>query len=236
MRFTDTLIATLSLLVLLGGCRVSPRIQPDDVTETGALEVASGATHDFTNEVTPRTPESLEVVPSNAVLPISLSASGTIIIGSPTAPRLRIVTDPSCVYCQEFVLGDQVWLEQNYVASGKLALEIVYLPMDLIGALNAKVLLCSAEQDQFVDIEHSIAINALTSEAEAITRAKTLRLASKAFTTCLRSKKTASTLVVHERIADAMQVTRVPSFAVGAERWIGLESRATLQGMIERAL
>ena len=221
------------LVVLIAGCRSTtpPAVPPSTMEQT-----ATGAVHDFSNEVTPKTPESLEVASYNEKVPVTVSASGTIIIGSLTAPRLRVVTDPSCPYCQEFTLGDQLWIEQTYVAQSTLALEIVYLPMDAIGTLNAKALLCSAEQNRFVDVEHSIATKSIPSEAEAITRAKTLRLPSNVFTTCLRSKKTASTLVTHQAIADSMQVTRVPSFALGAERWIGLESRATLQGMIERAL
>lgn len=230
------LIGMVLLLTLVGCGQVSTGDRSSQSEpQTNNMQVETGADISVP-DTPPKTIESLEVVLSDVPLPVSLSASGTIIVGSPSARRLRIVTDPACSYCQEFTLGDQRWLEQTYVASEKLAFEIVYLPMDLVGALNAKALLCSAEQDQFVAMEHSVAVNALQSEVEAITRAKTLGLSSKALTTCLRSKKTASTLVAHERIADAMQVTRVPSFAVGAERWMGIEPRVTLQEMIEREL
>lgn len=227
------IVIGIMVVTLVAGCRSTPL--PEVVPSTPE-QTATGSIHDFSNEVTPKTPESLEVAPLIETLPVTVSASGTIIIGSLSTPRLRIVTDPSCPYCQEFTLGDQLWIEQAYVAQNKLALEIIYLPMDVIGTLNAKALLCSAEQNQFIEMEHSIATKNLQSDAEATVRAKTLRLPSNAFMTCLRSKKTTSTLVVHQEIVDAMQVTRVPSFALGAERWIGLESRATLQGMIERAL
>lgn len=227
------MITGIIVATLIAGCRSMP------VPEAVPLppeQTATGSMHDFANEATPQTPESLEVASSIDTVPVTASASGTIIIGAVTAPRLRIVTDPSCPYCQEFTLGDQLWMEQMYVAQGTLSLEIVYLPMDVIGTLNAKALLCSLEQNRFIDMDHSIAVKKLQSEAEAIARAKTLRISSNAFTACLRSKQTASILVNHQMIAESMQVMRVPSFTLGAERWIGIESRVRLQEMIEKAL
>lgn len=227
------MVTGIMVITLVAGCRSTPL--PAVVPSTSE-QTATGSIHDFSNEVTPKTPESLEVAPLIETVPVTVSASGTIIVGSPTAPTLRVVTDPSCPYCQDFVLGDQLWMEKTYVAPGKLALELVYRPMDAIGILNAKALLCSLKDDSFVEMERSIAVKRLESETDAIARAKTLHIPSKTFTACLRSKETAVALQTHEQIADAMQVTRVPSFALGTERWMGLESRATLQGMIERAL
>lgn len=187
-------------------------------------------------EVPPKTIESLEASTSDVVLPVSLGASGTIIIGSVSAPHLRIVTDPSCVYCQEFTIGDQVWLEQSYVAGGRLALEIIYLPMNAIGVLNAKALLCSQQQDFFTTMEQAIAVDPVQTEAELIARIKALHLQSVRFTTCLRSKETTSILDDHRAIAEDMHVSRVPSFSIGNEAWLGIESRSTLQRIIDRAL
>ncbi len=226
MRIQRLLIVSAALL--LAGCNIyapSPPAEHLDPAPTDATGTVS------VNDQMPKTTDSLEVAASSAPamsVSGSLTTNFTILFGNPDAKvRLTEYFDYDCRYCREFALHDQLWIEENYIATGKLALERVFVPMTQVGARMDQAALCAAEQKKFDLMDESLLLKPLTTNKAILDAAKAMKLEMKSFTACMQRK---------DMVKDSEKVTRVPAFKIGDSEWVGIESREELEAKILKIL
>lgn len=206
--------------------------QPD----ASAPATASGATEEMPSEAMTETPESLEVgiVPAK---PTEIRAgTGSIFMGSADAPlTLTIYEDYGCFYCREFASTELPWLLTTFVANKKLTIERVFVPMSPAGTLMAKTSLCSQKQNLFEKTDQTLHARPITTDAQVATLIKSVKLNLKTLQTCMASKATAAMLEASSARAEAAGVSRLPSFELGTDRWIGILTREELENKIGNA-
>jgi len=185
----------------------------------------------------PETIESLEVESDIAIdLPVTRSASDTIIVGDPTLPLLSIVTDPDCSYCKAFVREHLAWIEKEYVARKNFAIEWIFLPMNSNGTFQAKILLCAEEHDAFAKANREILFSPPVSTNQIAAFAKRIGVTGPSLLACVNGKTSQSTLTLHTMKADELDIERVPGFSLNGHSWLGVATREGLREEIDRAM
>lgn len=241
----NLLFAGLCTATLLSACSLSAPSANFRQSQTGTGSSAaaapatdSGAATDFINERTPETHDSLEVPMRNtgAVIPVTL-ASGAIVMGDPgQVRRIVVTTDYDCLYCRDVGLGDLPWLLETFVAAKQLTLERRFLPLSPSGTLSARAAICSAKKGKFAEADRILTARTLRTDKDLPTFAKSLKITLKDLTNCMNAPSTKAILDRMGELADAAQVSRIPAFSLGTEQWIGVVSRAELEGKIRAYL
>lgn len=223
-------------MALLTACQRP--VPPSDFRQPEASEgmTSSVAVEEVPNEAMTETPESLEVTIAPTE-PIAIqAASGSIFMGSTDAPlTLTIYEDYGCFYCREFASTEIPWLLTTFVANKKLTIERVFVPMSQAGIIMAKASFCSQKQSLFEQTDQTLHARPIATDAQVATLAKSVKLNLKTLQTCMASKATETMLEAANTRAKAAGVSRLPSFELGTDRWIGILTREELGKKIGNA-
>lgn len=229
MRMSPLLIGmTLTLLVACQPQTEAPNFRQP----TGSGSVGTGSEVVSPNDMTPKTIDSLEVGEPVPVLVVT-KLSGSVLLGDASHVRLTVYDDYGCFYCREFALSDLPWMTRTYGA--RLSVERVFVPMSPAGTVMAKTALCALKQGKFHEADTALHAKPIATEAEAALLAKNLQLNAAAFKTCMASQQTTNDIEAMASRSQTDGVTRVPSFAIESDRWLGVLTREDLQKRIENA-
>lgn len=226
----------LAAAFLLSACTFRPA-EPQKPQELPMTPAESGDIIGE-NEAMPETIESLEVGKDEQepALPTSEGASGTVIIGNPSTPLLTIVTDISCTYCRTFAVQYLPWVMDEYVATDKVALEFVFLPMNAEGIFSAKTLLCAQDQHLFDAAHAELRLSLLTSPKELPALAKKIGANATMLAKCVAGKEVTAVLEEHKEKAAMLGISRVPGFSLNGHTWLGVATWEGLKEEIEKGL
>jgi protein-disulfide isomerase len=199
----------------------------------------SGST-DFTNEVTPETHDSLEVPAhaTGATVQVTL-VSSAIVLGDPTeAKRLVIITDYGCQYCRDFGVSALPSIIDTYVATGRMSVELTFLPFSPDGDLMARAAICMATKGKFAQANQSLLRKRLRSgnDKDLAAFAKEQKVTLKELSKCLMLAETNATIETMKIAAEQHGISRVPSFRLGEASWEGLLSPTELAEKIQKGL
>ncbi len=225
-------VAIVSVSLLLVACkRAGPVERPAEPAMSGSI-VETETMLDAPNERTPKTADSLEIaMVSGATLSIRVTASGTILIGDVSAPRLMIFSDYDCTYCRRFSTTDLPWIEQETI-SGRLAIEHVFVPMSKNGESAARLAACSAEQGKFSEVHRRLSTKSI-SAIDIEKFAKGVGVNLKKLLACTAQS---NLLSGHLQKAQEFDVERVPYFVLGKDSWLGLLQKEELREKIGKVV
>lgn len=162
---------------------------------------------------------------------------GTLLIGSETATTtLTAFLDYNCDYCHQFGTQALPALTKGYIATGKMNMILMYLPLAPAGINAAKAAICSIEQNTFIDFHSKLIAGYPTTEASMTKLAKDLKMDTAKWNKCRASEFADGILKTHQAFAESKNVTRVPSFIVGDDQWVGIISVSQWKERIEKAL
>ncbi len=222
-------MAIVPISLLLVACNRAGTVErPAEPAMSGSI-VEIETMLDAPNERTPKTADSLEISGfSGGMVKITITASGTMLVGNASAPRLMIFSDYDCSYCRRFSATDLPWIEQETI-SGRLAIEHVFVPMSNDGESAASLAVCAAEQGKFSNAHRWLSTHAIhTIDQKKF--AATLSLNLKKLSTCTLRK---DLLKRHLKKAEEYRVERVPFFVLGSNSWLGIITEEELQGKID---
>lgn len=225
----------MSLAILTACQRAVP---PSDFRQptSSVSSTATGTVEEVVNEAMTESPESLEVGKAQKEVIDIYAGSGSIFMGSKDAElTLTIYEDYGCFYCREFGSTELPWLLSTFVGNKKLLIERVFVPKSPGGTLMAKASLCSQKQNLFEKTDTALRSRPITTEAQIATLAKSAQLNLKTLQTCMASKSLTQDLTTASERAKAAGVTRLPSFELGTDRWIGILTREELEKKIGNA-
>lgn len=223
-------------MALLTACQ--RQVPPSDFRQPESSErlTASGVVEEVINEAMTETPESLEVGDAPTVPTEIRAGTGSIFMGSADAElTLTIYEDYGCFYCREFASIKIPWLLKQFVADKKITIERVFVPMSPAGTLMAKTSLCSQKQNLFELTDQTLHARPITTDEQVATLAKSVKMNLKSLQTCIASKATAAALESAAARAKTAGVSRLPSFELGTDRWIGILTREELEKKIGNA-
>ncbi len=222
IRFLFIIPAAVSLVLL--GCTVVPA---EHQTDVGRSENETGDTlTDAPNEATPENADSLEVAHDTGALKVTLTASGTILVGNQDARNTLVtVLDYDCVYCRQFLTGDLPWIEREYIETEKLKIERVFAPMTPAGEFAAKLALCSAAQNKFTEADAWLQSHTVSGTNDTVRFTKAVPVNAVQLKTCLARK---DALTGNAKRAAELGIERVPFFVMGKDSWLGLLTRDEL--------
>lgn len=219
-------------LVSLAACSLpsskimQPPKTPEVMVETGEI---------MTTEIaSPETGESVEVESGSGVfLAITKTLSGSMVIGDPLLPRLTIITDPTCEYCQTFSLETLPWILKENVRSGDLSLEYLFVSLGAESDLISRTLLCASTAQDFLTLDHELAARDAIASGDIDAIAKARGIPRKPLLQCTQSKEVKQMLVWSGDAAKKLAVTKVPTFFFEDQRWEGLEDEEVLRKILE---
>ncbi len=153
-------------------------------------------------------------------------------LGSPDAPvKMIAYFDFQCPYCADFTREVQPQIEEKYIQTGQVSLEM--RPMAFVGQESlwaAEAAECANDQGRFLDY-HDILFEKQGQEnsgAFSIDNLKAfaveLGLDTSAFNTCLDTHKYAEQVRLETNEAGNAGITSTPSFVVGGTKLTGLQS------------
>lgn len=173
----------------------------------------------------------MEVQTASGDVVVSIMTGGSVLIGDAAVSRLRIVTDPHCVYCQEFMIESLPALIEEYVRPGRIAIELVYATVIDRDPTLSILHLCAASFGSYRNVAEAIALDASLGLAQERKRLlKKTGLDAKALDACLKNPDLARSVQ-----ANSDAVERVPTFSIGDQTWIGVEPLARLRQIIDTA-
>lgn len=216
--------------------------QPEAQHSSSVADTGSGAAahEDIVADPPATTTDSLEVPatqPELRALTGSVTPEGTILFGEPSdsKPLLVEYLDYDCDYCRQHLLEEEHWINEQYVASGKIALERRFLAVTEAGKRMARAAVCAGEQGRFHDMDTYLLDIVPQSDKDILVGAKELKLNAKAFSACIQAEDGRVTMMA---AADSPypDIKRVPTFVIGGQSWEGLLGRDELRRTIEAAL
>lgn len=164
---------------------------------------------------------------------------GVLEIGSPDAPlALTVFTNYSCDYCKEFMRDLLPQLETDLIATGKLRLQFVLVPLKKYpnSTAEAASLLCAAVLGKGQMMDAAMREAPLRDRKSLLALAKKIALPAKEFTACLDAKETKNLLAAQQSFINDHGVTLIPAFMINNEKLTGLPSYADLRGWINERL
>lgn len=176
-------------------------------------------------------PDDNELVIVERLLP-----SGLLEIGDRDAPTsLMMFTEHHCRYCKQFFREQFPRLHEDFIAQGKLRLQIGILPLKkyIHSERAALGLLCASTQGKGIPMHEILFKIGAKDRATLMKEAVTLELDLKLFEQCLDSPDTARTIERQRSLARTLDVELVPTFYLNGEKSVGLPYYADLRGMIE---
>lgn len=168
-----------------------------------------------------------------------LLPSGLIEIGDRDAPVVLLMfTEHHCRYCKEFYRDHLPALHEDFIAQGKVRLQISTLPLKkyIHSEKAALGLLCAATQGKGIPMHELLFELGAKDRDVLLKQAATLELDRKLFIQCLDSPDTKRTVDRQKSLARSLGVTLVPTFFLNGEKSVGLPYYADLRGMIENAI
>ena len=151
-----------------------------------------------------------------------------------TPPTLYEYFDYDCDYCRQHALEERPWIDTEYVATRKLDIARVFMPMTAWGARMALAALCAADQKNFDGMDRLLLTQTPTTETELTGFAKKLGMKSKDFQECMHNSLRVP--IGGQPPGDGPPVERVPAFQIGADRWTGILPQAELEKHLDQAL
>ncbi len=249
MKRSPSVPALFAALLLLGACTVQTGTVPSE-TASGSNSIsqapvsASGAAASETEELeiaaepAATGTDSLEVHGDAA----PAAVTGHLIIDTigfgmtpekDGPPRLYEYFDYDCEYCRQHAMEERAWIDANYVATGKLGIERVFVSFTPQGKRMDQAALCAASQGFFTEMDAYLMANVPRNDPTIFAFAKTLKMDQKRFATCMENMAVAEGS--HE-VPGGEPVKRVPAFILNDARWEGILPRAELQKTIDEAL
>lgn len=151
---------------------------------------------------------------------------------------LTVFTNYSCGYCEEFMRNMMPRLESDFMASGKLRVRFVIVPLKKYpnSALEASSLLCAAALDKGWAMHEKMLNSKLRDRKPLLALAKTIGLPPGQFATCLDSKETKNLLAEQREFIADRGVTLIPAFLLDDEQITGLLQYPDLRGWIKERL
>ncbi len=168
-----------------------------------------------------------------------LLKEGVLEIGPAQAPlTLQVFTNESCTYCAQFSRDMLGQLEQDYMQSGKLKVQISLVPFQKYpgSAWDEKAVLCAARQSKGLAMHLALFTARAHDRAGMLKAGAATGLDQKSFTSCLDSPDTQAAVQAQELATQALHVTLVPTFILNGKTSVGLPHYADLRGRIDGAL
>jgi protein-disulfide isomerase len=175
---------------------------------------------------------------------IVVEVTGRQRLGSADAPfAIVIFSDYHCQYCKQFFTTTFPDLKQVLVDSGKVAVYVRQLPLDLLKTsfVAAESALCAADQGKFWEMnEVLLAASRTLDRDEALNYATSLNLDSNSFRSCLdgRTHKSRIEHDIEEAIDNGVRGT--PAFVLGRNGESSVEGELILGavplGIFERKI
>ncbi|MBM3231550.1 thioredoxin domain-containing protein [Candidatus Peregrinibacteria bacterium] len=223
---------SLAMSILLCACTLPVPPANDDASAPANAESEVELVEEVFEEAASSPPAKAEVV-TEKLLP-----SGFLQVGRDTAPvTLRMFTEHHCRYCKDFHEDHMPLLEEEFIATGQVKMEIGILTLKkyLDSDLAAMGLLCAGAQGKGLAM-HGLLFASVINAQSLPKLSDTLKMDTKAFNACLKSEGTKATLTAMESLAQSLDVTLVPTFFINGEKSVGLPYYADLRGAIEEKL
>lgn len=164
-------------------------------------------------------------------------AAGTLVIGDGDAAALSmtIFLHPLSPYSQDFQRLLMPKLIKEYVEPGRLAIQLVMLPINKYPGTDdaVRTLMCGIDQGKGYAVHERMFDQGATTLG--VTDVAELDLDPSLFATCL-STMTGDLLTGPRSLAEQWKATLVPTYVIRGETFVGLPTEADLKGAIEAAL
>ncbi len=220
--------------------------QPQTSSSSSApATVQTGTDVVGTNEATPTGVDSLEV-PTTATggsMTGRLTVGGTTILygNAPSTsaefnspPVMLEFFDYNCEYCRQQAREQWDWLSDRYLATRRMNIERIYVPLTDAGKMMDQAALCAAAQGKYDEMDAYLMAYVPQTQAPILAQLKTMGINQKTFTACMQRKD----LITDQNgvLADGTVIDRIPAFRIGGTSWIGILSLEELQKTIDGAL
>lgn len=163
------------------------------------------------------------MAPAQPAIPASIS--GTLILGSDNPPvTLLLFTNHDCNYCKEFQQTLLPRLQTDYIATNKLRMMIVPVPLRKYAQSDTKAhaLICGVRAGSGSDVNQML--------FEGRSNFPVLK-------ECLSDNDYLQSVMARQQeVISALDVTLVPTYYLNQTRFTGLPSYADLRGQIEHIL
>lgn len=181
--------------------------------------------------------DSMIFTETGAAAKIRMLDVGTLLIGDESAPvTLTAFLDYDCDYCHLFATQTLPTLSDSYIDTGKMNVILMYMPFTAAGTSAAKAAICSLEQNTFLAFHAKLIAGYPLTEASMTKLAKDLKMDTVKWNRCRASEFADGILKTHQAFAASKNVTRVPSFILGADQWVGIISLPQWKEKIAKAL
>lgn len=181
-----------------------------------------------------------ETSSASSAAPLSqrLLTGGLLEVGNADAVQtLLVFTNAFCNYCRTFEESYMPRLAADFVAGGML--RVITIPFQLKKypqSADAAILLwCAAEQQKGQEM-HALLFEGFPNKTVLQQQAKSLGLDLKKLQACQKSPEAQAALSQQRTLADALDVSLVPTFFLNGSKIVGLPEYADLRGAISDAL
>ena len=148
-----------------------------------------------------------------------VSTLGDPVLGDVKAPITLVeFTDFQCPYCRRFFSDTLSHLRKDYIATGKLRLVLVDLPLDFHSdaRLAARAAHCAGEQDKYWQMHDAMFSSRYgIKRDQLLAMAKKIGLDRKPFESCLNSKRYDRDIAQDIVEANKISISGTPSFIIG---------------------
>lgn len=228
-----TTFFTVFLALLLASCAEwlpNPSVSPDAESSSSVTILTETGT-DLGNEIMPETTDSLEVAMTETGRTVSglLTADGTIGFGDVSEKDLPLMLeffDYDCPYCLEHALAARPWIDREYVQTGKLGIERIFLPQTAWGQRLASAARCAAELNAFDAFDALLLSEFPRNETALLVLVGRANIERKAYDACMQN---VGPFPSTWTFPDGETVRRVPAFRIGNESWLGVMEEPELR-------
>lgn len=228
-----TTFFTVFLALLLASCaewQTNPSVRPDAESSSSVTMMTETGT-DLGNEIMPETTDSLEVVTTGTGTSVSgfLTADGTIGFGDVSEKDLPLMLeffDYDCPYCREHALSARAWIDPEYIATGKLVVERIFLPQTAWGQRLASAAHCAAVLNAFDEMDSLLLRSFPRNETALLVLVNRAGIERKPFDDCMQNTEPFPN---SQSFVDSEIINRVPAFRIGNESWLGVMEESKLR-------
>lgn len=184
---------------------------------------------------------SMSTAGTGAVLHVGerLLPTGILEIGRADAPLVLLIwTNHSCSYCREFHSALMPLLMQDFIATGKIRLQITLLQLQKYSqsTLFASSLQCAAQNGKGLPMHTYLSENTSTNLVKILEHGAAIGIDAVSLQTCIDDDSTQFLLGQQKSLAASFDVTLVPTLFLQGQKSVGFPTYPDLRGKIEEAL
>ena len=176
----------------------------------------------------PKSDPSQEFGPDPSI-PRGITAGGLPFLGNEEAPvTMRIYEDLGCHNCRDFFQGTEPSIMENFIATGKVKLEIYTVTFVNSESLpGAEAAACALDQNKFWEYRDVLFTNQNVvsfSRSNLVAWAEDLGLDRDVFASCYDRATHEQALLEQSQLAVGVGVTATPTSEINGERHVGVIS------------